>query len=126
MKVDRVVPMRRYGILAQNASPAGQTLEEIYLRVEMANPKVESLERRARMHTRELGRLLNTYKQFREFSVSDGTSQMSNELMDLVVDTENKEWPSEPLKPLQTAVHRPLHVIDGEINGEQIADPLRQ
>jgi len=67
----------------------------------MEGTGAESLERRARQHSREVSRLIKTLKDLREFSSSDEGSQIVDEILLSDARECEKTQPLPPLEPFQ-------------------------
>jgi len=76
-------------------------MRHLYVRAEMEGTGAESLERRARQHSREVSRLIKTLKDLREFSSSDEGSQIAGEILLSYAREHEKTQPLPPLEPFQ-------------------------
>jgi len=88
--------MRRLKETAPNTD-----MYSLYVRAEMEGTGAESLERRARQHSREVSRLIKTLKDLREFSSSDEGSQIVDEILLSDARECEKTQPLPPLEPFQ-------------------------
>jgi hypothetical protein len=89
--------IQRQMFLAGDFEPGEEAnLAAIHLAAETGSPVIHRLEARVRHQTREIARLQRILQSMQKYDVSDETSQMSKEILDLALENLERETAASP------------------------------